>query len=121
MGDRNAGRIAAHRTRPAVCAARTAQDQAARTGPRRDGVEIMTMAQALRPFRDYAARHFRFAVDADGKMATITLDRPARKNPLTFESYAELRDLFRDLVYANDVKAVVVTGAGGNFSSGGDV
>ena len=81
----------------------------------------MTMAQQLRPFRDYAARHFRFEADADGRMATITLDRPAKKNPLTFESYAELRDLFRGLAYANDVKAVIVTGAGGNFSSGGDV
>jgi len=57
---------------------------------------------------------------ADG-VATITLDRPERKNPLTFDSYAELRDAFRALVYASEVKAVVVTGAGGNFSSGGDV
>ena len=57
---------------------------------------------------------------ADG-VATVTLNRPGRKNPLTFESYAELRDTFRALVYADDVKVVVVTGAGGNFSSGGDV
>ena len=63
--------------------------------------------------------HFRWGF-ADG-VATVTLDRPERKNPLTFESYAELRDLFRELVYANDVKAVVIAGAGGNFSSGGDV
>jgi enoyl-CoA hydratase/carnithine racemase len=49
------------------------------------------------------------------------LDRPERKNPLTFESYAELRDAFRALVYAREVKAVVIAGAGGNFSSGGDV
>jgi enoyl-CoA hydratase/carnithine racemase len=48
-------------------------------------------------------------------------NRPERKNPLTFESYAELRDTFRALVYAPAVKAVVVAGAGGNFSSGGDV
>jgi len=54
-------------------------------------------------------------------VATVTLDRPERKNPLTFESYAELRDMFRALAYAPAVKAVVVTGAGGNFSSGGDV
>jgi len=54
-------------------------------------------------------------------VATITLNRPERKNPLTFESYAELRDTFRALVYARDVKAVVIAGAGGNFSSGGDV
>jgi enoyl-CoA hydratase/carnithine racemase len=63
--------------------------------------------------------HFKWAY-ADG-IATITLNRPERKNPLTFESYAELRDTFRDLVYAAEVKAVVIAGAGGNFSSGGDV
>jgi enoyl-CoA hydratase/carnithine racemase len=57
---------------------------------------------------------------ADG-VATVTLNRPERKNPLTFESYAELRDTFRALAYARDVKAVVIAGAGGNFSSGGDV
>jgi len=63
--------------------------------------------------------HFRWAFDAG--VATITLDRPALKNPLTFESYAELRDMFRELVYAPQVKVVVITGAGGNFCSGGDV
>jgi len=63
--------------------------------------------------------HFQWAF-ADG-VATVTLNRPERKNPLTFESYAELRDAFRALVYARDVKAVVIAGAGGNFSSGGDV
>lgn len=57
---------------------------------------------------------------ADG-VATVTLNRPERKNPLTFDSYAELRDTFRALVHAKAVKAVVITGAGGNFSSGGDV
>ena len=67
----------------------------------------------------FSPAHFRWSY-ADG-VATITLDRPDRKNPLTFESYAELRDTFRALVYARAVKAVVVTGAGGNFSSGGDV
>ena len=51
----------------------------------------------------------------------MTLNRPERKNPLTFESYAELRDLFRALADAADVRAVVLTGAGGNFCSGGDV
>jgi enoyl-CoA hydratase/carnithine racemase len=65
--------------------------------------------------------HFRWDVTADGRTGTITLDRPERKNPLTFDSYAELRDLFRDLVYADDVRCVVVRGAGGNFCSGGDV
>jgi enoyl-CoA hydratase/carnithine racemase len=63
--------------------------------------------------------HFRWAF-ADG-VATVTLDRPERKNPLTFESYAELRDTFRALVHAKAVKAVVIAGAGGNFCSGGDV
>ena len=67
----------------------------------------------------YAPEHF-FWSFADG-VATITLNRPERKNPLTFESYAELRDTFRALVYASEVKAVVIAGAGGNFSSGGDV
>lgn len=67
----------------------------------------------------YAAEHFSFTVE-DG-IGLVTLDRPDRKNPLTFESYAELRDLFRSAGYANDVKAFVVTGAGGNFCSGGDV
>jgi len=81
----------------------------------------MTMNAQLAPWRDYAATHFRWQAGGDGKVATITLDRPEKKNPLTFESYAELRDLFRGLVYASDVKAVVITGAGGNFSSGGDV
>lgn len=67
----------------------------------------------------FAPAHFGWNLDSG--VATITLNRPDRKNPLTFESYAELRDMFRDLVYAPAVKAVVVTGAGGNFSSGGDV
>ncbi|MGZ5199067.1 MAG: enoyl-CoA hydratase family protein [Telluria sp.] len=67
----------------------------------------------------YAARHFLFSV-ADG-VATLTLNRPERKNPLTFDSYAELRDLFRELAFADDVKAVVLAGAAENFCSGGDV
>jgi enoyl-CoA hydratase/carnithine racemase len=67
----------------------------------------------------YAPAHFDWKLD--GKVATITLNRPERKNPLTFDSYAELRDLLRSLVYCDAVKAVVVTGAGGNFCSGGDV
>ena len=54
-------------------------------------------------------------------MATITLNSPERKNPLTFESYAELRDLFRAMAQAEDVKVIVLTGAGENFCSGGDV
>ena len=67
----------------------------------------------------FKPKHFTWAY-LDG-VATVTLNRPERKNPLTFESYAELRDLFRDLVYTPDVKTVVMTGAGGNFCSGGDV
>ena len=68
---------------------------------------------------DYKPQHFLFSVDQG--VATITLNRPERKNPLTFDSYAELRDVFRWLSYADEVKAVVVTGAGENFCSGGDV
>ncbi|HEY1146389.1 MAG TPA: enoyl-CoA hydratase family protein [Allosphingosinicella sp.] len=67
----------------------------------------------------FAPAHFGWTF-ANG-VATVTLNRPERKNPLTFESYAELRDTFRQLVYTPEVKAVVVAGAGGNFSSGGDV
>ena len=67
----------------------------------------------------YQARHFGYTVS--GKVATITLNRPERKNPLTFDSYAELGDLFSEMVYATDIKAVVFTGDGGNFCSGGDV
>jgi enoyl-CoA hydratase/carnithine racemase len=79
------------------------------------------MSSGERPFRDYPARHFGWAASADGRVATLTLNRPDKKNPLTFESYAELRDLFRDLAYASDVRAIVLTGAGDNFCSGGDV
>jgi len=57
----------------------------------------------------------------DGAVAVIQLNRPERKNPLTFESYAELRDTFRDLAHADDVHAVVFLPNGGNFCSGGDV
>lgn len=63
--------------------------------------------------------HFKLKI-ADG-IAHVALDRPERKNPLTFESYAELRDWFRDLSYDDEVKAVVFNSNGGNFSSGGDV
>ncbi|WP_407049749.1 enoyl-CoA hydratase family protein [Methyloraptor flagellatus] len=80
-----------------------------------------TMAGMKRAFKDHRPTHFLMETSADGRVATIRLNRPERKNPLTFESYAELRDLFRDLVYASDIRAIVLTGAGGNFSSGGDV
>jgi len=68
---------------------------------------------------DLRPMHFRWSVE--DRVATVTLDRPERRNPLTFESYEELRDTFRRLRDAEDVRAVVVTGAGGNFCSGGDV
>jgi enoyl-CoA hydratase/carnithine racemase len=75
---------------------------------------------------NFAPQHF--AWDYDAGVATVTLNRPEKKNPLTFESYAELRDTFRALAYpvsthgqAAEVKAVVLRGAGGNFCSGGDV
>ncbi|CAN5548936.1 enoyl-CoA hydratase family protein [soil metagenome] len=71
------------------------------------------------PLADYRAEHFLWRLE-DG-VATVTLDRPERKKPLTFASYAELRDLFRKLVYAEDVRGVILPGTGGNFSSGGDV
>lgn len=64
-------------------------------------------------------RYFGWSVEA--RVGTITLQRPERKNPLTFESYAELRDTFRALVTEKGIRSVVITGAGGNFCSGGDV
>ncbi|OGA99690.1 MAG: enoyl-CoA hydratase [Burkholderiales bacterium RIFCSPHIGHO2_12_FULL_69_20] len=67
----------------------------------------------------YQAAHFLWQVT--DRVGTITLNRPERKNPLTFDAYAELRDLFYRLKYADDVAAVVITGGGGNFCSGGDV
>lgn len=79
------------------------------------------MNDDLRPLAAYEARHFEWQCSADGRVATLTLNRPEKKNPLTFESYAELRDLFLALPRASDVRAVVLTGAGGNFCSGGDV
>jgi enoyl-CoA hydratase/carnithine racemase len=69
--------------------------------------------------QNYQARHFSYRME--GAVAVVSLNRPERKNPLTFDSYAELRDLFRNLAYASDVGAVVLTGEGGNFCSGGDV
>ena len=72
-----------------------------------------------RQLAGYRATHFLW--DTREGVATITLNRPERKNPLTFDSYAELRDLFGELKYATDVHAVVIAGAGDNFCSGGDV
>ncbi|MFZ4708869.1 MAG: enoyl-CoA hydratase family protein [Zwartia sp.] len=70
-------------------------------------------------FNNYIPKHFKMEVQ--GKVMTITLNRPERKNPLTFQSYGELRDLFQNLTYVEQVKTVVIVGAGGNFCSGGDV
>src|SRR5712672_3122851 len=71
------------------------------------------------PLADFSPKHFLLAV-VDG-VATVTLNRPERKNPLTFESYRELTDFFRACAFDDEVKTIVVSGAGGNFSSGGDV
>lgn len=71
------------------------------------------------PLAMYSPKHFLLAVV--DRVATVTLNRPERKNPLTFDSYRELTDFFRACAMDDEVKAVVVTGAGGNFSSGGDV
>ena len=79
------------------------------------------MQDKRRPFKGHAPKHFLFETDEDGRVATITLNRPEKKNPLTFESYEELGELFRALAQASDVRAVVVRGAGDNFCSGGDV
>lgn len=79
------------------------------------------MTAMRRPMASRSPTHFAWHTESDGRVGVITLNRPARKNPLTFDSYAELRDLFRDLVYASDVRAIVLTGAEDNFCSGGDV
>jgi enoyl-CoA hydratase/carnithine racemase len=69
--------------------------------------------------KDFKPRHFNWRMDGD--VAVITFNRPERKNPITFDSYAELRDTFRDLTHAEEVKAVVFGSNAGNFCSGGDV
>jgi enoyl-CoA hydratase/carnithine racemase len=71
------------------------------------------------PVAGYRPSHFQLAVD--GPVATVILNRPEKKNPLTFESYRELTDFFQALAKDDEVKVVVIVGAGGNFSSGGDV
>jgi enoyl-CoA hydratase/carnithine racemase len=86
---------------------------------RATGAPTASMRAQFEPRAAYHARHFAWSFE--GGVGTLTLSRPERKNPLTFDSYAELRDLFHALKFANDVKVVVVTGAGGNFCSGGDV
>jgi len=76
-------------------------------------------AGTMQTLATYEAKNFDWQVS--GRVATITLNRPERKNPLTFESYAELRDLFRRLQFATDIKSIVIQGSGENFCSGGDV
>jgi enoyl-CoA hydratase/carnithine racemase len=82
-------------------------------------VSAVTANPVVVPLSGYAAQHVRLAVS--GAVATVTLDCPERKNPLTFESYAELANVFRAAARDKGVKAIVITGAGGNFCSGGDV
>src|SRR6185437_2073628 len=82
-------------------------------------MRMYTVTQLQAPLATYAPTHFLWQVD--GKVATLTLNRPEKKNPLTFESYAELRDLFRVLPYDAQIKVIVLTGSGSNFCSGGDV
>ena len=80
----------------------------------------MTSANSVTlPLSGFTPQHFQLSVA--GKVATVTLNRPEKKNPLTFESYRELTDFFLAAQKEEAVKAIVVTGAGGNFSSGGDV
>jgi enoyl-CoA hydratase/carnithine racemase len=79
------------------------------------------MSAMRHPLAKLEPQHFAWSTAHDGRVGVITLNRPSRKNPLTFESYAELRDLFRDLSYASDIRAIVLTGAEHNFCSGGDV
>ena len=77
------------------------------------------MSNAIGDLASYQAQHFVWKTG--NRIGRITLNRPERRNPLTFESYAELRDLFRALTTDTTVRAVVMDGAGGNFCSGGDV
>jgi enoyl-CoA hydratase/carnithine racemase len=79
------------------------------------------MSAMRHPLAALAPQHFAWSTAHEGRVGVITLNRPSRKNPLTFASYAELRDLFRDLPYASDIRAIVLTGAEQNFCSGGDV
>jgi enoyl-CoA hydratase/carnithine racemase len=97
---------------------RPADDQSDRASTDETGAIMSTPTATASP-RDYQATHFQWSVE--GPIGRIVLNRPERKNPLTFESYAELRDLFRGLVAAPDIRVIVVSGAGENFCSGGDV
>ena len=98
-------------TAPAAPAAPTQRDAAS--------LDPALAAGNRRPLAGYEAAHIGWSLE--GGIATVTLNRPERKNPLTFDSYAELRDLFERLRHAPDVHVVVLRGAGDNFCSGGDV
>src|SRR4051812_1475113 len=87
-----------------------------KTGP---GMAAAPATPITLPLSGWTPQHFLLAVD--GPVATVTLNRAEKKNPLTFESYRELTDFFSACRHDEAVKAVVLTGAGGNFSSGGDV
>lgn len=80
--------------------------------------ELAGLQQSM---RDYAPKHFLWSLDQNTRIARISLNRPERKNPLTFQSYIELRDCFRMLAADRDVRAVIISGEGNNFCSGGDV
>ncbi|HEY2294410.1 MAG TPA: enoyl-CoA hydratase family protein [Thermoanaerobaculia bacterium] len=71
------------------------------------------------PLESIQPQHFGWSVE--GRVATVTIDRPERKNPLTFESYRELAETFHKLRHVEEIKSLVITGAGENFCSGGDV
>jgi len=78
--------------------------------------------QALREdMSGYTPRHFAWCIEPAGRVAIIKLNRPERKNPLTFNAYVELRDCFRRLAFDRNIRAVILSGEGGNFCSGGDV
>src|SRR6185295_6832632 len=111
------------RERPARTRARAAGGDAARRGGGVGGAGNDPLEEiSLNPRIDPASirpEHFGWRID--GRVAVVTLDRPERRNPLTFDSYRELADTFHRLRHVREVRAVVVTGAGGNFCSGGDV
>jgi enoyl-CoA hydratase/carnithine racemase len=87
----------------------------------RSGTELPERTAMTTTLRAADLRPTTFRWEVEGPVATLTLSRPERKNPLTFESYAEMRDTFRQLSFASDVKVVVLTGQAENFCSGGDV
>ena len=95
------------------------EDQSFRAQSADRTANLMMPNPVTLPLSDYQAQHVRLTVD--GKVATLTLNRPDKKNPLTFESYAEIANIFRAAAKDKQVKAFVITGEGGNFCSGGDV